>query len=577
MAILLVVFALLITTALFTVERPLLANLYLAIQTVLIIIGFTSVPEQAHNIQILFFILSAQAMLILPIKIAGLWIIAYSVITVVGGGLIFGWALMLQRMASVGGYIFFGLFGAMQRRSIAAQQESQRLLGELQETYEQLQVASKQAQQLAVSEERNRLARELHDSLGHRLTVAIVQLEGARRLIPSAPERAGNMVESMRLQLKESLAELRQAVSTLRSPQDKLNVIDDLKTAVSDLVHTFRRRNRACPSISQLTPTSPTCRNHIAAPSTAPRKNRSPTCSATPTPPKFGSRFIRKMAALHSQQQMMVKDIQRWWKTAVSASKAYAKEQKRSKVPSNSQRVAVAVHNSNSPSPAHKRRSHTLPDKIRILLVDDQRLMRDGLRILLELEPDLIVQDEAVNGQEAVDKYEQGQPDVVLMDIRMPIMDGVAATQQVKAQWPHAKILILTTFDDDNYLFDALRAGAMGYLLKDASGEELATAVRTIAAGGALMGPSVAEKVMAQFVGGKTASTSPKSQLPDPLSEREQQILQLIAQGMSNPKIADKLHLAEGTVKNYVSSILQKTNTQDRTQAVLKAQSLGLL
>ena len=216
-----------------------------------------------------------------------------------------------------------------------------------------------------------------------------------------------------------------------------------------------------------------------------------------------------------------------------------------------------------------------MPDPIRVLLVDDQRLMRDGLRTLLELEPDLAVVGEASNGQEAVQIYGELQPQVVLMDIRMPVMNGVEATQRLCQDWPDAKIIILTTFDDDEYVFDGIRAGAKGYLLKDVSGEELATAVRAVAGGSALLGSSVAQRVLAQFAG--LAPAKPATALPEPLSDRELEILQLIAEGLSNPEIAARLFLAEGTVKNYVSNILQKTDTRDRTQAVLKAQSLGLL
>jgi DNA-binding NarL/FixJ family response regulator len=216
-----------------------------------------------------------------------------------------------------------------------------------------------------------------------------------------------------------------------------------------------------------------------------------------------------------------------------------------------------------------------MPEPIRVLLVDDQRLMRDGLRTLLELELDIDVVGEASNGQETVQAYAELKPDVVLMDIRMPVMNGVEATARLCQDWPEANIIILTTFDDDEYLFEALRSGAKGYLLKDVSGEELATAVRAVAGGSTLLGSSVAQRVLAHLA--NRAPAAPAATLPEPLSDRELEILQLIAQGLSNAEIAAKLFLVEGTVKNYVSNILQKTNTRDRTQAVLKAQSLGLL
>jgi DNA-binding NarL/FixJ family response regulator len=218
-----------------------------------------------------------------------------------------------------------------------------------------------------------------------------------------------------------------------------------------------------------------------------------------------------------------------------------------------------------------------MPDGVRILLVDDQRLMRDGLRTLLELEPDFEVAGEADNGQAALDVYLVLAPDVVLMDIRMPVMDGVEATRRLRAADPDAKVIILTTFDDDEYIFEGLRAGALGYLLKDVSGLELAEAIRTISAGGSMIEPSVARKVVAEFARLAPPSDKARKKLIDPLSEREVEVLQFIAQGLSNKEIAAKLYLAEGTVKNYVTSILQKTGARDRTQAALKARELGLL
>ena len=218
-----------------------------------------------------------------------------------------------------------------------------------------------------------------------------------------------------------------------------------------------------------------------------------------------------------------------------------------------------------------------MTEQIRILLVDDQRLMREGLRILLELEPDLEIAGEATNGQEALDAYAEIEPDVVLMDVRMPGMDGVEATWRLRERWPSALVIILTTFDDDEYVFEGLRAGARGYLLKDVSGHDLADAVRTVAAGGALIEPSVARRVVAEFARMAPPARQPDNGLAEPLSEREREILRLMAQGLTNREIADRLSLAQGTVKNYVTTILQKLGSRDRTGAALRARELGLL
>ncbi len=218
-----------------------------------------------------------------------------------------------------------------------------------------------------------------------------------------------------------------------------------------------------------------------------------------------------------------------------------------------------------------------MAEKIHILLVDDQRLMREGLRTLLELEPDLQVAGEAGDGQAALDAYAALAPDVVLMDIRMPGMDGVEATRRLRERWPQARVIILTTFDDDASVFEGLRAGALGYLLKDVSGHDLAEAVRTVAGGGALIQPSVARRVLAEFARLAPPARPPDAGLAEPFSERERDIVRLLAAGLSNREIGDRLCLAEGTVKNYVTSILGKLGARDRTQAALRAREMGLI
>jgi DNA-binding NarL/FixJ family response regulator len=165
---------------------------------------------------------------------------------------------------------------------------------------------------------------------------------------------------------------------------------------------------------------------------------------------------------------------------------------------------------------------------------------------------------------------------VVLMDIRMPVMDGVSAITRLHEKTPEAKVIILTTFDDDEYVFEGLRAGALGYLLKDVSGEELGNAIRTVAKGGALIDPSVTRKVVAEFM--RMPNSKPAGErLSEPLSERELEVLRLVADGLTNREIAKRLYLAEGTVKNYVSNILGKIEARDRTQAAIRAHELGLM
>jgi DNA-binding NarL/FixJ family response regulator len=214
---------------------------------------------------------------------------------------------------------------------------------------------------------------------------------------------------------------------------------------------------------------------------------------------------------------------------------------------------------------------------IRILLVDDQPLFREGLRTLLSVQRDFEVVGEAGNGAEALRLARSLHPAVVLMDLQMPVLDGVAATQRLCEERPECRVIVLTTFDDDELVFDGLRAGAIGYLLKDAPSEKLGEAVRSAARGESFLQPSVAAKVVAEFARLTRKPEAHPSTLIEPLSEREREVLRLIAKGSSNREIAGKLCLAEGTVKNHITNILAKLAVRDRTQAALKAVEQGLL
>ena len=214
---------------------------------------------------------------------------------------------------------------------------------------------------------------------------------------------------------------------------------------------------------------------------------------------------------------------------------------------------------------------------ITILLVDDQPLFREGLRTLLSVQPDLKVVGEAGDGEEALKLCRTLKPAVVLMDLQMPVLDGVEATRRLHHEQPDSRVIVLTTFDDDEMVFDGLRAGALGYLLKDAPSEKLAEAIRAAARGESFLQPSIAAKVVAEFAR-LTAKRSPPAQaLIEPLSDREQEILALIATGATNREIGNQLFLAEGTVKNHVTNVLGKLGVRDRTQAALKAREMGLI
>jgi DNA-binding NarL/FixJ family response regulator len=217
----------------------------------------------------------------------------------------------------------------------------------------------------------------------------------------------------------------------------------------------------------------------------------------------------------------------------------------------------------------------TAAGPIRVLLADDQNLFREGLETLLSLHDDLQVVGLAANGHEALEQAARNRPDVVLMDVQMPVLDGVAATRKLRESQPACRVILLTTFDDDEYVFEGLRAGAVGYLLKDVPAERLVEAIRAAARGESFLQPSVAARVVAEFA--RLSGPPPGGPPAEGLSERELEVLRLLAEGASNKEIAGQLFLAEGTVKNYVTNILAKLGVRDRLQAGLKARELRLI
>jgi DNA-binding NarL/FixJ family response regulator len=211
-----------------------------------------------------------------------------------------------------------------------------------------------------------------------------------------------------------------------------------------------------------------------------------------------------------------------------------------------------------------------------VLLVDDQALVRAGFRLILESQPDLTVVDEAADGLEALALAERHRPDVVLMDIRMPALDGISATRRLAGTLPDTRVLVLTTFDLDEYVYEALAAGASGFLLKDVSRDELVAAVRVVAAGDALLAPSVTRRLLADFVRSRPAPPAP-TPADARLTAREQETLELLARGLSNAEIAAHLVVSENTVKTHVGNVLMKLALRDRVHAVIYAYENGMV
>jgi DNA-binding NarL/FixJ family response regulator len=214
---------------------------------------------------------------------------------------------------------------------------------------------------------------------------------------------------------------------------------------------------------------------------------------------------------------------------------------------------------------------------IRVLLCDDQSLVRGGFRMIIEARPDLEVAGEADNGLQAIELARETEPDVILMDVRMPALDGIQATRQIVAGGSRARILVLTTYDADEYVYAAIQAGASGFLLKDAQPAQLVEAIRVIAAGDALLAPSVTRRLLAQFARALPAGQATTPPALSELTTRETEVLRLLAVGLSNTELAQRLFVSEATVKSHVSSLLRKLGLRDRVQAVILAYEAGLV
>jgi RNA polymerase sigma factor (sigma-70 family) len=212
-----------------------------------------------------------------------------------------------------------------------------------------------------------------------------------------------------------------------------------------------------------------------------------------------------------------------------------------------------------------------------VLIADDQALVRVGLRKILEAEAELSVVGEAVDGEDAVEAARRLRPDIVLMDIRMPVLDGIEATRRIVAAQPATSVLIVTTFGLDGYVYDALRAGASGFMLKDAPPEEIVAAVRIVASGDALLAPAVTRSVIEEFARQPPSTERVLPHAVETLTPREREVLDLLARGCSNPEIGARLVISEATVKTHVARILQKLDLRDRVQAVIYAYESGLV
>ena len=428
----------------------------------------------------------------------------------------------------------------------------------------------------ALLTERQRIARELHDIVAHHMSVIAIQAEAGPRKVANPPPELAESFADIRASALSGLDELRRLLGVMRSsgadtaPQPGLAELDGLldsarsggvrvTSSVSGTARAlpqgidlsaYRILQEALSNAMRHAPGSAVRVELAYAPSALVIKVRNDACAAQDGDSGRGGRRSRPYRHAGTGGHA------RW--------------------------PAGGRPHGGRRFPGHRgpagyrgprgRRAMT----VRVVIADDQGMVRSGFTTLLNSEPDIEVVGEAVNGQEAVTRAIQLRPDVILMDVRMPVMDGLQATRQITAMDGGPRVLVLTTFDLDDYVYQALRWGASGFLLKDASARELAEAVRVVAAGDALLSPSVTRRLIAEFAR-MGAPRGPSRKTLKDLTERETEVLALVARGLSNAEIAGRLVLAEQTVKTHVSRILMKLGLRDRTQAVVLAYETGLV
>jgi DNA-binding NarL/FixJ family response regulator/two-component sensor histidine kinase len=439
------------------------------------------------------------------------------------------------------------------------------------------------ARELGMAEERNRLAREVHDTLAQGLTAITLQLEAAERLMPPGAE-AKRLVGEARTLARRSLAEARRAVWGLApSPLDGRSLAD----ALEDEVAAFGRRTGLATAFSARgeVPTLPgelaaavlrvvlEALHNVEKHAQANRvrvelEYRQAAGSGQlsflvaddgvgfdPSDPPAGNGGGFGLTSMQERMRLMGGRLE------VESAPGWGARVRGQVTLDGERRADVA----DRPRPA-------TAEPIRVLLVDDHPLAREGIRRLLDGRDDVVVMGEAEDGVEGVERTLALRPDVVLMDLQMPRLSGVGAIQTLREQWPDVRVLILTTFAQDEHLFEALRAGARGYLLKDAGPDELAAAIKTVHEGGSLVQPVMASRLLDRF--GELAT---RERLPEMLTEREVEVLGLVAGGARNREIAERLVVSEKTVKYHLGQAYAKLAVTGRTEAVARARELGLL
>ena len=441
-------------------------------------------------------------------------------------------------------------------------------MAELEERARRAEAEAERERKLAAAEERTRIARDLHDSAGHAINVILVHAGAARLLAEKDPGRARAALGTIESVAHETLREIDQLVGALREDDERAQTPIGL-AALDTLVKRHRDAGLEVDVLvngdrRQLSPGSRPGRvpdpPGVADERHAPRKWR-----------RQGRVDLRpRRAGDRGHEPVLGERRERRW----SRDRRHA----RARVAPRRQPVGAVVERPLPDSRARPLRrggTEMTERPVRVLLVDDDDLMRAGLRSVLSSDDEIEVVGEAGDGRAALDEIRKLRPDLVLMDIRMPDLDGISATREVLAAEPEIKVVVLTTFEEDDYIFEALSAGASGFLLKRTKPEELIAAIHTVADGDSLLSPSVTRRVIDRMAGQPAAALS--GARLEALTPREREVLELVGRGLSNQEIAEAFFIEESTVKTHVKRILMKLGLRDRVQAVILAYETGVI
>ncbi len=446
----------------------------------------------------------------------------------------------------------------------------------LQDRAAQLEREQREGARKAVADERSRIARELHDVVAHRVSMMTVQAGAAKTIARTDIDNAVEAMGDVERAGRQALGELRQLVGVLRPDNADPDVlgpqpgIADIAALVDQITQTGINVSLTIPDLQIEPPAVVDLATY-----------RIVQESLTNVIKHAGPNPTVDVRVTFDDQQLSIEITN----TTTNAQRAQRLPQSGFGIIGMRERAELLGGTLDagptSRQPLHRSRSNPDPPgahmSIRVAVVDDQALVRRGFALVLEHQDDIEVVAEAGNGIEAIDAVRQHRPDVVLMDIRMPEMDGLTATATIlaEADWP-LRVIILTTFDPDEYVYQALRAGASGFVLKDIPPEDLAPAIRTVNDGGALLDPTITRRLIGRFTSTLAIDTTTARRL-DTLTDREREVLSELARGANNSEIAGSLYIGAATVKSHVSNILTKLGLRDRAQAVVFSYESGLI